>query len=155
MKTLGFGYFRDGGRIFWKDQVVKGVDADSFTILNETWSRDSKHVYVVGRRLKNADPSTFHVQDEVFAKDARTVWTLAGPLLEANASSFETLGSGFVQGYGRDAQNVFHYVRTIGRPRKLREANPGKFAGHFGARMVQLHSVISLAFSEGAAPAKG
>jgi hypothetical protein len=127
METIGFGYRRDGSRIFWNEDEVKGADARSFVLLNETWARDDKHVYVSGRPQRKADAPTFRVLDEVYAKDAGTVLTVAGPLPEADASSFEALGPGTSQGYGRDGHHVFHYVRTIGRPRALKNADPSSF----------------------------
>lgn len=127
MPGLGFGYRRDGERIFWKDEQVKKADAGTFTVLNATWARDARRVYVVGRERQKADVASFRVLDRIFAKDDHLVWFLSGAVTDADAATFESLGPGTTHAFGRDARSVFHHTGTIGKPRALRGVDPAAF----------------------------
>jgi len=78
---------RDKSSSYWitDEQVVygncgalKGADASSFQILNETWAKDAKRVYSVGMRLLKADAPSFHVLNGLYAKDKNYCYYLYG-----------------------------------------------------------------------------
>lgn len=78
MSYLGFGYRREGDRIYWKHSEVTRADVQSFAVLNDIWARDQNRVYVYGQARRKIDPQSFQVLDSIFAKDRNRIWTLEG-----------------------------------------------------------------------------
>jgi hypothetical protein len=124
------------GKVYWGDRVVKGADYHTFTPLNHLWARDSRHIYVYDSRLRGVERDSFLILNPLFAKDRTRVYFLSGTIREASAPTFRALDAGWFlddcdmvsyQGYGADDMNVFHYVLTVGKPRRIKAADVATF----------------------------
>ena len=93
-------------KIFWF--IVRGADADSFTVRNERYGADkAAGYYITNRRLPTEEPGTFgivgyyfgrgqkpgiHVQQSHYAKDSRRVYACGIEIEGADAPSFHAIG---------------------------------------------------------------
>lgn len=84
----------DGNSVYG-DNVISGVDIETWSELGRGYSRDAKHVYYTNKVLPDADPATFAIVstyncdfDNVYAKDKNIVWFNDKVVIDADASSF-------------------------------------------------------------------
>lgn len=123
---------------------MKGFDDDYRA--RRVWEVEGDRVYAGGGLIRGADASTFEVLNYMYARDAHRVYYPYSVFQEADPASFRVLDSGAsfsdvgrfllnYEGYARDKNGVYHYAYTIGKPSKVRLADPPSFAslnGKFG-----------------------
>lgn len=76
------------------------------------YGKDKKAVYFMGRRKRGVNPDTFQVLNGAFARDDKQVWTLGGVFEVANLATFEVCDSGtngsHDYGYAKDSKQVYY-----------------------------------------------
>lgn len=111
----GILFAKDKNRIYYDGSIVKGVDADSFEIINSKYAKDSKNVYYLPKEftlistpssvtsvtldiLTDADPSTFKIitdrtlySENMIAKDKNKVYFDNIVMEGANPNTFEII----------------------------------------------------------------
>ena len=131
--------------VYYNSGEIRGAEVSSFQKLNEFWAKDRKHVYSGSRRVAKADMNSFQVLNPLYAKDKNHCYYADGIIKDADAASFRVLDNGEClfeyrnafgdhtrthhghQGYAADAEHVFHYVLTIGKPCVVNKADPATF----------------------------
>lgn len=136
-------YWIKDGKIYFRNEPVKGADIESFRFYAGSFAKDKKHCYRVGRRLKNADPQTFQALNYTFFKDEKQVWVLGGKIKDADSKTFAVCDDGCFKsgsiclppGFGKDKEQVFYYDFD-GIANWVKKANPETFTslqdGYFG-----------------------
>lgn len=82
---------------------LKGVDPESFAIINDQHFMDKTHVYRMRKQIKGADPKTFTLSKEGYAYDKRAVFYRGYELWYSEGASFKYLG----KGYAKDKTYVY------------------------------------------------
>ncbi len=127
--------YRDGTFYYTKKSIdistLKGVDPESFEIINNQHFMDKTHVYRMRQQIKGADPKTFTLSKEGYAYDKRAVFYRGYELWYSNGPSFKYLGNG----YAKDRSHVYHnslkvdgadassFELTIGQDHDARDNN--------------------------------
>ncbi len=62
-------FVRIGNEVFYYGIAIIGVDAETFAIISDRFSKDANHVYWGEHRVINADPSTFRYEDNLYADE--------------------------------------------------------------------------------------
>ena len=94
---------------FFQYHVIPNVDIDTFTALNSTYAKDSKHIYQYYRTdnhvVKGADISTFKVFDNksAYAVDRFNAFYDGKPVQGADPLTFVPIGGG----YARDKNLIY------------------------------------------------
>ena len=131
--------------VYWNASVIKGADASSFQIFNDTWAKDRKCVYCNGQKVTKAGVNSFQALNSLYAKDNNHCYYPGGIIKEADVASFRVLDDGVClfesrngfgdhvhtrrgsQGYAADAGKVFFHIQTIGKPCVAAKADPETF----------------------------
>ena len=58
-------YLRVGDKVYYDGKVMSGVTTDNFSIVNDAYAKDEKHVYYKGTIIPDADVATFELRDFV------------------------------------------------------------------------------------------
>ena len=82
---------------------LKGVDMETFKILNICYAKDTTMVFCVFNEVTGADPETFRELHQFTGKDKHAVYSGWKQILYADPNSFEMLN----RRYGKDDTNVF------------------------------------------------
>lgn len=118
-------YDKDHGRVYFVDEHVMHVDANTFEDLGGGYAKDRYNVYLNGRVLENVDPSTFRLKDRSAWRQRETIEEepvarrgyfktrmnvyYGDKKLNAMAGSFKELGGG----YAKDSFTVFYYGEKV------------------------------------------
>ena len=129
-----YSYKIENGKLFWKEQEVKGADLSTLEIFNANWAADAKRVYGRNFVMRSIDRDSLVVLNAIFVKDKDSVYELDGKLSVADAETFEALDAGTVlksdyplqQGYARDRNKVY-FGDGVGRAMIVRGADPSTF----------------------------
>ena len=62
-------FVRIGNEVFYYGIAIIGVDAETFAIISDRFSKDANHVYWGEHRVIDADPSTFRYEDNLYADE--------------------------------------------------------------------------------------
>lgn len=62
-------FVRIGNEVFYYVIAIIGVDAETFAIISDRFSKDANHVYWGEHRVIDADPSTFRYEDNLYADE--------------------------------------------------------------------------------------
>ena len=62
--VLDSQYIRVGNKIYCDGELVEGADATQFRVINDSYAKDTRHVYWWGLKIRSADPATFHYNEE-------------------------------------------------------------------------------------------
>ena len=62
-------FVRIGNEVFYYGISIIGVDAETFAIISDRFSKDANHVYWGEHRVIDADPSTFRYEDNLYADE--------------------------------------------------------------------------------------
>lgn len=103
------------------------------------YGKDKKAVYFMGRRKRGVNPDTFQVLNGAFARDDKQVWTLGGVFEVADLATFEVCDSGtngsHDYGYAKDSKQVY-YENFQGKAKVVPKADPASFVsrsdGYYG-----------------------
>jgi len=126
------GYLKDTKGIWWFNSSLKKLvkfvtsDVDNFTVIDDNFSKDSKHVYEALSTFKtipNANPKTFQIiQDEkipnveVFYKDKNQCYAMSNlgeGLIIIDDANPETFGGCSWNNYAVDKDHLFNYNHTV------------------------------------------
>jgi hypothetical protein len=118
-KELGYGFKKDSSGIWFYDQLLTGVDVNTFDILDENYCKDKAQVfyfrtyressdYFTSKRkqiqqLVDADPGTFSTIGYEYAKDKSKAWCKGTTFSVTDASSLTALNFHFT----KDKVNVY------------------------------------------------
>lgn len=81
-------YIKDDKNVYFRWDIIKWVDVQTFQILQRPVSKDKNHVYrkneifnsrFAGTGLETPDPQTFEILNKYTARDKKYVWDLALP----------------------------------------------------------------------------
>lgn len=117
LEILGEGYSKDGTRVFYKDEVIAGADAATFTVRVHkddavkgqrfVVARDRRHFYTSDTPTADvADGATFEELGRGYARDSRQVYFLSSVVEGADPASFSTAEVRGVAGANRGAPVV-------------------------------------------------
>ena len=109
-------YLLDNKDVYYRGEVMEGVDASTFKVLDYQYVKDSKNVYYDGKIIKEADSKSFLIipnnvsgfyrsmdYSYVYVKDDYRVY-LHGEVLEgADSLSFQKMGGNIA----RDKFNIY------------------------------------------------
>jgi hypothetical protein len=112
-------YALDKNHIFYKGDIIPGVDLTTFTFLvtNEyfSYSSDKNNVYRDGKLIPGADPTTFELlayknqQNQlVYSKDKNHVFRDDEVISGADPKTFIIISQDFSSIYAKDKNNVYH-----------------------------------------------
>ena len=62
-------FVRIGNEVFYYGIAIIGVDAETFAIISDRFSKDANHVYWGEHRVIDADPSAFRYEDNLYADE--------------------------------------------------------------------------------------
>jgi len=62
-------FVRIGNEVFYYGISIIGVDAETFAIISDRFSKDANHVYWGEHRVIDADPSAFRYEDNLYADE--------------------------------------------------------------------------------------
>lgn len=62
-------FVRIGNEVFYYGIAIIGVDAETFAIISDRFSKDANHVYWGEHRVIDADSSTFRYEDNLYADE--------------------------------------------------------------------------------------
>lgn len=100
-------------KIFYRYEELKGIDFNSFEIINNKWkedfTKDKNAVFYKAERILNADPQTFEVLEFGFSKDKRHVYRIGELLKDADPKSFQIID--YI--YQKDENQVWAGGRSI------------------------------------------
>ena len=152
-EPIGHGYSRSGNLIYFEGKRIdraggsqihkfsksigrlltlcSNLDADSFEVLSEEYSKDKNMVYYKwispGKfwvvEMPDADPGSFELLDMNLARDRNHVWTMDTPVSGADPATAEILHPHYVW---KDQHKVYYQSRGISN------ADPQTFQ-HLGA----------------------
>ena len=92
------GYGRDKDHVYFHDmmsgkpRVVKGVDIDSFEVLDFNYARDKEYIYYYGLKVKEASGSNFQILNAFFSKDDKHVFYSERAIPKVDPENFEPIG---------------------------------------------------------------
>ncbi|MDO8517980.1 MAG: DKNYY domain-containing protein [bacterium] len=153
---VGDYYVNDKGEVYAKgdgfvygDNVLSGVDAETFAIIdNSAYVKDKNAIFVVLRngagrwvsRVDDADMSSFVGAGWWFGKDINHVFFKGRVVVGADSSTFSAVGD---RGYAKDKQHAFFEDRILSdRPNSLRlilqESNESLSFYHYATDGVQV-----------------
>ena len=120
-KFLGNQYVADEQKVYqlfssgFKE--IKEVNAQSFVVINENFSKDKERVFYRGIAIYKADPATFEPTKYNFAKDKNAVFVDYRMIENTDKDSFEIID----EIYSKDKNKVYRYTE------KVEGANPKNF----------------------------
>ncbi|MHB8860355.1 MAG: DKNYY domain-containing protein [Minisyncoccota bacterium] len=113
-------YWYDNGVISCMHAPLSGEDVATFqaSSLGE-YAKDKNHVYDCDNIVKDADPATFTILNQVYAKDARHVFYIGGTIIPgADPATFVPVTTPLAKNslqseYGKDTNHVYWNGRVI------------------------------------------
>jgi hypothetical protein len=126
------------GKVYWgsSGKPMRGADPESFSVLNQIWAKDAKHVFVQDSLIRDADAESFEVFNALYARDSLRAYYSYGIIKTADPATFHALDKGIREthyrwksfsGFAADKNDVYHYTLTIGKPSILKGADPATF----------------------------
>ena len=117
-KRQTFSYSKDKNRIWWmayysiKTTQIRGADIESFTILNENYTKDKNHVYHQGKKIKKADLDSFRPISKVYAIDKNTAYFLDNAIENSDVETFEPFNKDH-RNFARDKNRFYEQALEI------------------------------------------
>lgn len=125
-----------GDTVYLNGSPWAGVDAPSFEVLHERFSKDKNHVYMNSSRsvIEGADPKTFYVFEAAnygdYSRDAKNVFLRDKIIPGADPQSFKPLNNRTCP-IGSDHSHVFvDYKTSTADPASFAELSENYFKDH-------------------------
>lgn len=96
-KILEPGYSRDENRVYFGADKLSRVDPESWRHLVDNYSQDKQRVYCWDREIKGADLESWRPINRHYSTDGTSVFYFANVVEGADAASFKILKSGVVK----------------------------------------------------------
>jgi hypothetical protein len=110
-------YLQLKDRLFFQEREIKGVDLESFELIEAEFSRDKHHVYYGNHVIENADGDSFKVHNEHYQSDKNGLYYDAMFINGSDSASYKYID----QLYSKDKNQVY-YLGLI-----IKDENPNKF----------------------------
>jgi hypothetical protein len=117
--------------------TLKDVDLKTFVVLNRSWAKDSKHVWVGSRPVRGAYAPAFQALNAAFGRDNECVFDSLGRVVkDVNAAVFEVLDDGLqgrnvitcgLESFARCEGKIYHYASWDHKTMCLRGADAATF----------------------------
>ena len=93
-------YFVSENKVFFDGREIKGASASSFSILRDSYAKDTWSVYYCGAKMDGASSNSFKVLGFGYAKDTWNVYYDGGKIEGASSNSFDVLPIGMPRTLG-------------------------------------------------------
>ena len=102
------GYIQHGEEILYEGKIISN-QANSFTIIDEAYSKDAFHVFYHGAILKNVDAQSFVILSPYYRKDKNQAYYFNNPILGSDPTTFKVLN----EAISTDQKNLYYDAQLI------------------------------------------
>lgn len=106
---------KDHQHVYHDAEIVDGVDAQSFELIDGAYSKDKNQVYYHFKPVENADPDTFSkLEGTHYYQDKSRVFYQQTMLPDSDPQSLRALNrNNSFTGYARDDKQVYFYEKIV------------------------------------------
>lgn len=101
-------YIKHGEQILYQGQIISN-DADRFTIINDEYSKDSRHVYSHGEIIDGMVADSFTIISPYYRKDKNQVYFFNTPIPNSDPDTFKILNDTIT----KDQTNLYYNGNII------------------------------------------
>lgn len=116
IKELGGDFYIEDGSVYYdegdylrQDDKVKGVDIETFEVLEEDYAKDKNNVYYEESKVYGANQETFEVLNIFYAKDDKLVYVDGDKVEDIDVNSFEVIE----HGYSKDKNGIYFGEKKV------------------------------------------
>jgi len=110
-KWIAFNFFAIDEQVFRWDNALPGAKLNDLTVLDDWYSKSSRHVYYGEKIIQNADPRSFQLLVPPYGRDTKHVFFFEKIVEGADPATFEIINDKFQ--CARDKYALYHEDKKI------------------------------------------
>jgi len=131
-------YLRIGEAVYYQMMLIESANADSFSVIKESFAKDNHAIYSGSKLLKDVDPYSFEIINDHYQRDKNRLYYETKPLLKSDPDSYEFINTLF----SKDKNNLY-YIGNI-----VMDANPIKYGKREIEKLDNDRSLMNLVYDD-------